>query len=123
MPKNRMPTMTSVVITGRLMKSVVKFMRPNPRGGGCASVAHGRCGGGNGYARLLRGAASRRELASHPVLQLVEVRIEHRRHVQRDDLREREAADDGDAERAAGCAGGADPDGDRERARDGRDRR
>src|ERR1700735_3708447 len=123
MPKNRLPTMTSVVITGRLMKSVVKFIGRKPVGdrrevGGGASVPHGRYGSGHTErgVGLLDGAATVREFASHPALELVEVRIEDRRHVERDDLRECETADDSDAEWAARCAGGTNANGDRERA-------
>src|ERR1700684_1925035 len=110
MPKNRMPTMTSVVITGRLMKSVVKFIGRKPvgdrrEGGGGASVPHGRYGSGHTErgVGLLDGATAVREFASHPALELVEVRIEDRRHIKRDDLRKRETADDRDAEGGAGC--------------------
>ena len=40
----------------------------------------------------------RPHLLREPGLELVEVGVEHRGHVERDDLREREAADDDDAE-------------------------
>ena len=108
--------MTSVVMTGRLMNSVVKFMmrqlwRQTPAAGVSRRPP--------ATSRARRTAASR-ERAAEPRLQLVEVRVEHRRHVQRDDLRECQAAHDRDAERTARRRARADADGDRQRADDRR---
>ena len=100
MPNTRMPIMTSVVMTGRLMNSVVRSIGLTPLG-----RADGR--------RRRRGPARRRRAASgaqrcaEPRLQLVQVRVEHGGDVQRHDLREREAADDDDAERPARGRAGA----------------
>src|SRR5689334_11933453 len=145
MPKTRIPIMTNVVMTGRLMNKVVKFMdyrsvslqktrkrnsfwttedtedtedtqkapdqmsahyEPGQsffgnclknfpvavplcpmcplwfknRGQSVASHRHRMC--------LCRD--THRRLPANPALQLIEVRIEHRRHVQRHDLRERQ---------------------------------
>ncbi len=88
MPKTRIPTMTSVVMTGRLMNSVVKFIESVAGYRSRATVRN-------------RLRARAREATSEPGLQLVEIRIEDRRHIQRDDLGEGQPTDDRDSQRSA----------------------
>src|ERR1019366_1957252 len=114
MPKTRIPVMTSVVMTGRLMKSVVKFMRSVRRVRGPAHRRHEH--------GLERGALSL-DATFEQCRELVHVGVVDRRHVERDDLREDEPADHGDAEWPARRRARAHTDRDRERADDGREGR
>src|ERR1700689_458265 len=122
-PKKNTPSMTSVVMTGRRMNSPVKFI--SARLGAGASVAHGRDRGGRAQRRPRGGGrrAAGGELAGHPALKLVEVRVEDRGHVQCHDLREGQASHHRNAERPPRCARGADADRDGQRACDRRHRR
>src|SRR5437868_4333090 len=113
MPNTRIPIMTSVVMTGRLMKTVVKFISTHTclssrgaerwrRDEGSALLEresadpcsarddiHGLvCA----HWRELHGAATTAQTAARPILQLVQIRVKHRRDVQRHDLRERQSA-------------------------------
>src|SRR5580700_11095734 len=116
-PKRNTPSMTSVVMTGRRMNSPVKFI--SARLGAGASVAHGRGRGGRPERSLGFGvrAAPVRELAGHPALELVEVRVEDRGHVQCHDLREGQASHHRNAERPPRRTRGPDADRDGQRAR------
>src|SRR5205823_14415676 len=71
--------------------------------------------------RSHRDGALRRP-ASQPLLQLVQVRVDHRRHVQRDELGERQPAHDGDPEGTPGLGALAHAQRDRERAHERRHR-
>ena len=52
MPKTRMPTMTSVVMTGRLMKSDVKFIWRSRRHPACAVLPAAGASTGTDFARF-----------------------------------------------------------------------
>src|SRR4051812_48083527 len=79
MPKNRMATMTSVVMIGRLMKRVVRFMSVLASvAGGERRTIHGWLVAGR-PGQLLGDAAE-------PRLQIVEIGIEDRRDVEGHDL-------------------------------------
>src|SRR5579862_2114096 len=113
MPKTRMPIMTRVVMTGRLMKSVVKFMRSFR---GVHGPAH------RGHEHGFRQRTLRLDPALEPRLEFVHVGVVDRRHVERDDLGEDEPTHHGDTERPARGGAGANTDGDREGADDRRKR-
>ena len=90
MPKTNTPTMTRVVMTGRGMKrrgienadvDTVSLLWRVPRRAGWLEHAG--------------------KSAAEPRLELVEIGVEDRRHVQRHDLRDREPADDHDPESLA----------------------
>jgi hypothetical protein len=82
MPNTRIPIMTSVVMTGRFMKTVVKFM----------SLKSIRADG-----REIDAFRPATDPPPRPFLELVEIGVEDRCHVQGHDLREGEPAHDGDA--------------------------
>src|SRR5471030_2616571 len=107
-PKTRMPIMTRVVMTGRLMKRVVKFMGSAGRGRRSVREA--------GLERAALGGVAAR--ATEPRLQFVEISVEHRRDEQRHDLRENETANDGDSQRTARRGARAHADRDRQCAHD-----
>src|SRR5665647_1087346 len=116
MPKNRIAIITSEVMIGRLMNSVV--MLPPFIGASPTSTIFS--------ASLVTmrepviqwcGFRERRppRVPGEPVLKVVEIGVEHRRHVKRHDLRESEPAHHCDAERPPRRRARAHADRDRQR--------
>ena len=95
--------------------SVVPRLAPagDGRGRGPISPGVARVGAG----RPARARAEEGRAVQHLLLELLEVEVDHRRDVERDELGDDQAADDDQAERPARGAVGAEAERDRDRAR------
>ena len=95
-PAKAMPSVSSVVATGRLMNGAEMFIRP----------------------ALVGSERRRRPAAGQPHRQAIEIEVDDRRREQREHLADDQAADDGDAERLAQFGAGAGTEHQRQRAED-----